>query len=188
MFRRNTTLDAHHEVERMVTELGLPTPYDQDAWLDTVSRRLGRPIYFSEMSPELARLLSLVHPEHITGFTCTYRDGWLILLSSDLDNFRRPLVLGHELGHICFGDVPAGSDPNTNTDVSQAIFALLGLGEAQTDETDDQQQAAVASRRSYDTHDEQRAERLGTLLMSESAKQPDVPRQSSTRSRTARHV
>ncbi|WP_432491512.1 hypothetical protein [Kineococcus gypseus] len=113
----------------MADELDLPAAYTQDTWLETVSRRLGRPIYCSQMPVKLLRLLALVHSECITGFTLTYRDGWLILLSADLSEAQRPVVLGHELARICSGDVPAGTDPHTNTDVAQALFALLGLAE-----------------------------------------------------------
>ena len=186
VFRRKTTPDAHREVERMVAELDLPMPYAQDTWLETVSRRLGRPIYCGQMTPELMRLLALVHPEHITGFTFTYRDGWLILLSAELDDLRRPLVLGHELAHICFGDVPAGNDPETNTDVSGALFALLGLRGPEQDEhpgADPTQAPAAAARQGYDLEDEQRAERLGTLLMSRAAERSAVPKQASGRPR-----
>ena len=130
MFRCSTRPNAHREVERLVDELGLPTPYAQDTWLETLSRRLGHPIYCSQMPPKLLRLLRLVHSERITGFTLTYRDGWLILLSADLDDLRRPVVLGQELERICSGEVPAGDDPETNTDVSQGLFALLGLVES----------------------------------------------------------
>ncbi|WP_432570501.1 hypothetical protein [Kineococcus sp. SYSU DK005] len=114
----------------MVDELDLPTPYAQDTWLETVSRRLGHPIYCSQMPPKLLRLLRLVHSERITGLTLTYRDGWLILLSADLDDLRRHVVLGRELERICSGEVPAGDDPETNTDVSQGLFTLLGLVES----------------------------------------------------------
>jgi len=179
VFRRKTTTDAHREVERMVAELDLPMPFVQDTWLEAVSRRLGRPIYYGQMTPQLTRLLALVHPEHITGFTFTYRDGWLILLSAGLDDLRRPLVLGHELAHICFGDVPAGHDPDTNTDVSDALFALLGLttpGQEDHHELNQLEAPAAAARQSYTLDDEQRAERLGTLLMSKAFERTRAPR------------
>lgn len=183
-------LRAHREIQQLADDLDLPTPFSEAAWAECVSRHMGRPIYTGVLPRQLLVMLAALCPDHISGFTFTYRDGWLILLAEDLDTLRRSLAFGHEIAHIVFGDVPPGDDPDTNTDIAAALFELLGVGRtAQPDarpdaaspveqstrrkaaESDTTVLAAAhaAARGGYVLAREQRAERLGTLVMAKAA-------------------
>lgn len=183
-------LRAHREIQQLADDLDLPSPFSEAAWAKRVSRHMGRPIYTGVLPRQLLVMLAAVCPDHISGFTFTYRDGWLILLAEDLDTLRRSLAFGHEIAHIVFGDVPPGNDPDTNTDIAAALFELLGVDHAAQPDTQPdaasraeqpaKQRAAesdaavfaathAAARGGYVLAREQRAERLGTLFMAKAA-------------------
>lgn len=97
------------EARQLVRALHVPSPFDARAFLDEVEILVGSPIWLIDM-PQAWRDFFAAVRMRVSGLVLPYANGHLILINREV--VADPaVVIGHEVGHIVFGDVRRGEDP-----------------------------------------------------------------------------
>lgn len=134
--------DVRRQCERLLDDVGMPDPFDVDAFRVAVARRRGRPIRMvpqQRMVGPCGVLVSLQHED-------------FVFYEAGTSPVHRDHIIAHELGHLLCDHVPK---ERLGDDVLQALLPDLDLAMVRR----------ALARTSYGDREEQEAEMIASLTV-----------------------